>query len=149
MPRALLYNIFRTAKSRDRREKPMLNLEQMTPEQKIGRVLCARRFAEQDDIDFTLELVKNQACGCVQLPFNERTAELARLYREAADYPLRIINDMERGLPSSSLPKISLISLAACNNSDYTKAFAAAIAKEAKELILFRDLQKNNKGLRL
>ena len=33
----------------------MLTLEQMTPEQKLGRVLCCRRMAEQDDIDFTLE----------------------------------------------------------------------------------------------
>ena len=41
----------------------MLTLEQMTPEQKLGRVLCFRSFIEEDDIEFALELVKNQACG--------------------------------------------------------------------------------------
>ena len=45
----------------------LLRLEDMTVEQKIGFVLCARRF-EEDDIDFTLELIKNKALGCVQAP---------------------------------------------------------------------------------
>ena len=112
----------------------MLTLEQMTPEQKLGRVLCFRNFNEEDDIEFALELVKNQACGCLQIPFNSKTKELIAKYREAADYPLLIINDMEKGLPLSTLPKIPLISLAAANNHEYNKVFAAAIAKEAKEL---------------
>ncbi|MBR2965120.1 MAG: hypothetical protein IKC34_01070 [Clostridia bacterium] len=112
----------------------MLTLEQMTPEQKLGRVLCFRSFIEEDDIEFALELVKNQACGCVQIPFNQRTKELIAKYREAAEYSLLIINDMEEGLPLSTLPKIPFISLAACNNPEYTKVFAAAIAKEAKEM---------------
>lgn len=111
----------------------MLTLEQMTPEQKIGRVLCARRFADQEDIDFTLELVKNQACGCLQIPCKGRYRELIKMFREAADYPLLIINDMGSGFPPSTLPKVPLVSLAACKNHEYTKAFAAAIAKEARE----------------
>ncbi len=111
----------------------MLTLEQMTPEQKIGRVLCARRFADQEDIDFTLELVKNQACGCLQIPCKGRYRELIKMFREAADYPLLIINDMGSGFPPSALPKVPLVSLAACKNHEYTKAFAAAIAKEARE----------------
>ena len=110
----------------------MLSLEQMTPEQKLGRVLCARRFATQDDIDFTVELIKNQACGAVQLPFNEKTAERVRLFREAADYPLLIVNDMERGYPPSALPKVPMVTLAATHNPAYTQAFAAAIASEAQ-----------------
>ena len=112
----------------------MLTLEQMTPEQKLGRVLCFRNFTEEDDIEFALELVKNQACGCLQIPFNDKTKGLVAKYREAAEYPLLIINDMERGLPLSTLPKIPLISLAACIDPEYTKVFAAAIAKKAKEL---------------
>ena len=112
----------------------MLTLEQMTPEQKLGRVLCFRNFTGEDDIEFALELIKNQACGCVQIPFNDRTRELIAKYREAADYPLLIINDMEEGLPLSKLPKIPFISLSACNNPEYTKVFAAAIAKEAREM---------------
>lgn len=36
-----------------------LRIEDMTLEQKIGMVLCARRFEEKEDIDFTLELIKS------------------------------------------------------------------------------------------
>ena len=110
----------------------MLQLDQLTPEQKLGRVLCARRFNTQDDIDFTMELVKNEACGCLQMPFNDKTEALIKMYREAANYPLIVVNDMESGYPLSSLAKIPLISLAACDNSEYNRIFAAALAKEAK-----------------
>ena len=112
----------------------MLRVEEMTPEQKLGRVLCARRFNTQDDIDFTMELVKNEACGCLQMPFNAKTKELIDMYRAAANYPLIVVNDMEVGFPLSTLPKIPLISLAACDNSEYNRVFAAALAKEAKEM---------------
>ncbi len=112
----------------------MLTLEQMTPEQKLGRVLCCRRFNEQDDIDFTLELVKNNACGAIQMTFNEeRRPGLVKLFREAADYPVIMVNDMELGYPTSKLPKLPLSTLAAANNPEYAKLFGAALAKEAKE----------------
>ena len=111
----------------------MLTIEQMTPEQKIGRVMCARRFRNQEDIDFTLELVKNQACGAIMLPFNESTKELAKMYREAAEYPVIIINDMETKFPLSESPFVPLMTLSACNDLEYVRAFAANLAKEAKE----------------
>lgn len=108
----------------------MLTLEQMTPEQKLGRVLCARRFTEEDTA-FVLELIKKEACGAIQMPFN-RASELIPLFRELADYPLLIMNDMENGYPPSVLPKIPVVTLAAAANPAYTRAFAAAIAAEAK-----------------
>ena len=111
----------------------MLRLEQMTPEQKLGRVLCCRRLREQDDIDFTLELIKNSACGAVTMIFDEdKRPGLVKLFRDAADYPLIMVNDMELGYPASKLPKIPLSTLAAANNPEYVKMFAAALAKEAK-----------------
>lgn len=112
----------------------MLTLEQMTPEQKLGRILCCRRFREQDDIDFTLELVKNQACGALSMIFDKaRLPGLVKLFRDAADYPVIMVNDMELGYPLSSLPKISLSTLSAANNPEYIRMFAAALAKEAKD----------------
>lgn len=110
----------------------MLTVEQMTPEQKIGRVLCARRTHVKEDLEFTLELIRNQAVGCVQVPVNDKAPELIKTLRAAADYPLLVINDMERGYPLSGLPLIPQITLAACKNPEYTRAFAAAIAKHAK-----------------
>ena len=112
----------------------MKTLEQMTPEEKLGRVLCARRFETQEDIDFTLDLVKRGACGALQIKFNDKTRELIETFRAAADYPILIINDMECGFPLSSLPEIPMVTLAACGNPDYTRTFAAAIAREAREM---------------
>ena len=110
----------------------MLTIEQMTPEQKIGRVMCARRVHMKEDLEFTLELIRNQACGCVQVPVNEGAAELIRTLRAAADYPLLIVNDMESGYTPSGLPKITSASLAACHNTEYIRAYAAAIARDAR-----------------
>ena len=110
----------------------MLKLSEMTPEQKLGRVLCFRKF-EEDDVEFTLEMIKKEACGAIQVQFNDKTKERIKMFREAADYPLLIINDMETKFPLSTLPAVPLMSLAACDNPEYTRAFAAAIAKEARE----------------
>lgn len=112
----------------------MLTLEQMSPEQKLGRVLCCRRLHNQEDVEFTLELARNSAIGALQLPMDEtKRTELLKRFREAADYPLIMVEDMELGFPKSKLPKIPLSTLAAANNPEYAKLFAAALAKEAKE----------------
>ena len=44
----------------------MLTLEQMPPEQKLGRVLCLRNFTTEDDIEFALELAKGGVCDTIQ-----------------------------------------------------------------------------------
>ena len=109
----------------------MLTLEQMTPEQKIGRVLCARRAHVPAELEFTLELIRNEACGCVQVPLTEKAAELVKTLRAAANYPLLIVNDMERGFPPANLPQVPLITLAAAG-PEYIRAFATATAAPAK-----------------
>ena len=114
----------------------MLKLEQMTPEQKLGRVLCCRRMHVPEDFEFTLELVKNQACGAIQMPWfapDELKANIKRV-RDVAPYPVLIVNDMEQGYPQSKLPKLPLGTIAAANNPEYARIFAAALAKEAKEV---------------
>ena len=47
-----------------------LRLEELTTEQKLGMLLCARSFAQNDpeDLEFTLGLIRNHALGCVQVP---------------------------------------------------------------------------------
>ena len=113
----------------------MLTLEQMTPEQKLGRVLCMRRLNDPDNVEFTLELLKNNACGPVQVrmaALNEKP-DLIKKIREVAPYPVVVVEDMEVGYPKSNLPKIPLGTLSASNNPEYSKMFGAALAKEAKE----------------
>ncbi len=111
----------------------MLKPEQMSPEEKIGRILCFRRFEEEDDIQFTLEMIKRGACGALQIPINDRAEELIKRFRAAADYPLLIVNDMEMGFPLSNIPRAPLATLAAANNPEYIRAFAAHTASEAKK----------------
>ena len=109
----------------------MLTVEQMTPEQKIGRVLCARRAHVPAELEFTLELIRNEACGCVQVPVNDKAEELIKTLRAAAKYPLLIVNDMERGFPPANLPQVPLVTLAAAGPA-YIRAFATATAAPAK-----------------
>ena len=110
----------------------MLTIEQMTPEQKIGRVICFRRVQYPEDLEFTLEMIRKEAVGCVQVGHGPEAAAKIKLLREAADYPLLVINDMERGYPASGLPPIPTISLAATGNPEYVRLFAAAIARDAR-----------------
>ena len=91
-----------------------LKLEEMTVEQKIGMVMCARRFWNEGDTDFILELVKKRALGCMQAP--TWNTEFVKKVKETADYPIIIVNDAERGYPNSDRPKIPLISLSATGN---------------------------------
>jgi beta-N-acetylhexosaminidase len=103
----------------------------MTPEQKIGRVLCARRTHIPEELEYTLELIKNEAVGCVQVVVNDKAEELIKKLRAAANYPLLIVNDMERGFAPAGLPQIPLINLAAAG-PEYVRAFATATAAPAK-----------------
>jgi beta-N-acetylhexosaminidase len=109
----------------------LLKLEEMTVEQKVGMLLCARRFWKNtDDVDFILELVKKRALGCVQAPFNQ--PEIIKKIKETADYPIILVNDTERGYPTSPRPKVPLISLAATGNKEYIRSFARCLVADAK-----------------
>ena len=106
-----------------------LKIEEMTLEQKIGMVLCVRRFQEED-LEFIFELLKKRAIGCIQ--FREHQDELNKKILDAADYPILVIGDAERGFPVSDLPKIPMASLAACNSPEACRALAKGIVRDAK-----------------
>ena len=112
--------------------KQKLKIENLTAKQKLGMVFCARKFgtATDEDIEFTLELIKNHALGCVQLPAHK--PEIIKRVVEAADYPILVFNDTEQGFPTTSLPPIPLMSLAACGKEEYYRAFARAVARDAR-----------------
>ena len=113
--------------------KTRLKLNELTTEQKLGMVFCARKFgtANDEDIEFTIELIKNHSLGCVQLPAHKK--DVVKRVLEAADYPILVFNDVEQGFPTSKLPPIPLMSLSACGKEEYYRAFARAVAKDAKE----------------
>ena len=70
-----------------------LRIEDLSTEQKVGMLLCARSFRTEDDIEFTVELIRNHALGCVQVPVFK--PEIMARVKEAADYPILIITDVE------------------------------------------------------
>ena len=111
-----------------------LCFEELSLEQKIGMLYCARPLnyvrSDIDDLEFTLELIRKHALGCVQVLPSDR--EAMRRIREMADYPLLIICDTERGFPTSKLPAISLMTLSACDRPEYFRVFAKGVVTEAK-----------------
>ena len=115
----------------------LLKIEEMTIEQKLGMVFCARLDKidreEEGDVAFTLDLIKKRALGCVQLPAHE--PELCKKICDAikeADYPVLIFNDTEMGFPGGHIPKMPLMALAACDKKEYYQAFAKRIVRDAK-----------------
>lgn len=109
----------------------LLNIDEMTTEQKLGMLFCARRF-EDADMDFILEMIKKRALGCVQ-PHAENP-EIVQKLISAADYPILVINDTETGFPTSALPKIPLMCLSACDDKAYYRAFAKGIVRDAQKM---------------
>ncbi len=109
-----------------------LQLESLSTEQKIGMLMCARRCHSPEDLEYTLSLIRNHALGCVQVPTNEKTLDIMAAIKEAADYPILVIADMEQGYPRADLPKIPAMTLAACDNPEYYRAFARGIVATAK-----------------
>ena len=107
-----------------------LRIEDLSVEQKVGMLLCARSFITEEDIAFTVELIRNHALGCVQVPVYK--PEIMKRVKEAADYPILIITDMEMGFPTSELPPMPLMSLAACGKPEYYRSFARAVVADAK-----------------
>ena len=107
-----------------------LKIEELSTEQKLGMVFCARRF-EEEDIEFTIEMIKKRALGCVQLPAQRK--DVIERILAAADYPILVFNDTEMGFPISELPHVQLMSLAACDKPEYYHAFARGIVRDAKK----------------
>lgn len=76
-----------------------LELSSMTLEQKLGMVMTANCLYSGEDFDFTLDLIRNHALGCVWLlPDDPQFQEKMDAIHAAADYPILIVTDAEGGL---------------------------------------------------
>lgn len=109
-----------------------MKIEELSVEQKLGLVLCARCFDEHN-LDFIKRMIKKRAVYCFQIPVAEGNEELIRELRQEADYPLLFINDMEQGYAGSDLPLLPAMTLKACGNMEYVRAFAKGIAANGKK----------------
>ena len=113
-------------------------IAEMTLEQKLGRLICARAFIwHEEDVDDIVDLIKKRALGGVQIVYGKRPSPEAneRILQAAkeANYPLLVMADMERGYPETKLPLVPMCCLSACGKKEYYHAFAKALSKEAKE----------------
>jgi len=106
-----------------------LKLEELTLEQKLGMLYCARPFNDRD-LATALELVKKRMLGSIQLPPHKK--HYMKQVQEAADYPIIIVCDTETGFPGSTKQPISLMSLSACHKPEFYEVFAKAVAIEAR-----------------
>lgn len=110
-----------------------LDMQSLTTEQKLGMLLCARTIVKttKEEEDYIIELIRNHSLGCIQASW-QNTALMERVIAEA-DYPIIIITDMEMGCPGSKLPPIPMMTLSACDEPEYYRAFARAVVSEAKQ----------------
>ena len=108
----------------------MMDVNSMTLEQKIGMLICARRFREED-VEFIKELIKNRALGSVQLRAND--PELIEDVLSVADYPIIVVNDTGNGFPTTKLPKVPAICLAATGKKEYFEAYAKGVVRDGKK----------------
>ena len=111
-----------------------LRLEELTTEQKIGMLICARNFYQinEEDLEYTIDMIRNHSLGCIQVPYDK--PYIMEKVKEAADYPIIIITDMEMGCPMSELPPVPMMTLSACDKPEYYQAFAKALVHDAKKL---------------
>lgn len=112
--------------------KRMLKIEELSTDQKLGMLLCARcNSPDEEELQYVLGLIQNHALGCIQV--GAHRPDIMERIHEAADYPILIINDTEMGFPTSDLPKVPLMTLSACNNDEYYRVFARGVVSDAKK----------------
>lgn len=108
-----------------------LRLQELSLEQKLGLVIMSRGGLNAEDKAFILEMIRKRAVGGVQIAFTDGYQDFVRQIQEAADYPILLYNDMERGFPKGQqIP--SAIALGAANDPDLAYEAARITAIEAK-----------------
>ncbi len=111
-----------------------LKFEDLTIEQKVGLVITGRLVGRDDDLQFALELIKNHALGAVQMFPSERNMErYMKPILAAADYPILVGVDMERGCQLDDLIIPGNLALGALNDKNAVYTFARATATLAKK----------------
>ena len=108
-----------------------LCLQALTLEQKLGQVIMARGYRTPEEKEFLLEMVGKKAVGGIQIAFTDGWQDFVREVHAAADYPILLYNDMERGFPKGQrIP--SAIALGAVNDPEIAYEAARVTAIEAK-----------------
>lgn len=88
-----------------RTKKTELKMEELTTRQKLGLAMVghiykmADKQKQQDNIDYTLELIRNHSLGAIWVePNMPDLAGIMKAIDEASDYPIIIVTDAESGI---------------------------------------------------
>ncbi|HBE12926.1 MAG TPA: hypothetical protein DCY74_02015 [Clostridiales bacterium] len=113
----------------------LLKLEDLTVEQKIGQLLIARSIAKEDDRNFAMELIKNHALGGVQAFVGPGIKEkVIDPVLAAAEYPIFIAADMERGFQLGEQKIPGNLAIGAMDDPELAYIFAKVTAIQAKKI---------------
>ncbi|MGI5173974.1 glycoside hydrolase family 3 protein [Treponema sp. OMZ 840] len=118
-----------------------LHIEELTIEQKIGLMLFMRNPIDAEDLDFTLEMIRNHSLGGIHLSFRyvhenyycPGEKYLLEKVLENADYPILIGDDMEYGFNYGNIELPYQMALTSTNNIKLAYEYGRITAIEAKK----------------
>ena len=113
-----------------------LKFEALNTRQKLGMTFTAMLFGgnrPKEDDDFVLDLIKNHSLGAVWIQEGlENAEEYIAKVKAAADYPILIITDCERGIADYRVGKHNAIG---CTGSEkYAYAFGKTVGVTARKM---------------
>ena len=118
-----------------------LKFEEMTTRQKLGFVhtpLYHLDSCSEESVEYVLELIRNRSIGAIWIQWYDREdrAEIVKRHirrvREAADYPIIIVTDLESGIGDYLVGQHNAIG---CTGSEeHAYAFGKCVGTRAREL---------------
>jgi len=111
----------------------LTKVEEMTLEQKIGHLIVARGYVDEEDKEYILSMVKKGCVGGVQMWHYEGYSDFISRVKENADYPILICADMENGYLGGELRYPPAIGVATSDDPSLAYKLAKATAIEAKK----------------
>lgn len=116
-----------------------LKFEEMTLEQKVGFAMVGGSWRpilnDKEDLEYVLELIKKRSLGALWVSChageNRDFAEVVRIIKEAADYPILIMTDEESGFGNYMMG--NPIALGYIGSEDAAYAYGKAIAIESRK----------------
>lgn len=110
----------------------LLKLEEMTLEQKIGHLICARGWIDEEDKAYILEMIRKRALGGIQATPYDKKKQLIEDMKEFVDYPILVCGDMECGIGNVHYPLP--MGIASTGDKELAYQLARATAIEAKKM---------------
>lgn len=110
-----------------------LNLNDLTIEQKIGQLIVARGYINEEDKKFIIDMAKKKCVGGVQMCFRDGYKNFINELKDAIDYPMLICADMENGYPGGKYRFPYPMGIATSGDMEFAYNLGRVTAIEAKK----------------